>query len=326
MPRPRLIAPLLALATLAASVPARATEPATRTSFPHLSIDPVKKQVRVEAEMLGVEAPLEFFACVSGTSEHEAAVRSAVKPSDLHTALLVLGLQPGEPVRYSEAAKKWVPPHGPPLHLSVEWTDKDGRRQRVPAYRLMRDVRTKREMPPMTWIFAGSRVLEDGAYAADSTGYLVSVVNFDLTVIDIPELASSANESLEWALNPDVAPPAGTPVTLVIEPAGAVQAPAAVGTPMPATTRALDPQADRRLSDVSADEAKVRRLGQRWEQVVAPKAAALAEAAQAHYEVINDLRREQQRLIDEADLIQRQIDALEKRYGDMTTPRPEPTS
>ena len=50
--------------------------------------------------------------------------------------------------------------------------------------------------------------------------------------------------------------------------------------------------------------------------------AALREAAQAHYDVVNAMRREQQRLIDEADRIQRKIDELEKSYQDMTTPRP----
>lgn len=313
----------IALVTAALLVPgARAAEPEKR-GFAHLQIDAARKQVRVDAEMLGVQAPLEFFACVSGSAEHEAVMRSPAKPSDVHTALLVLGLKPGEPVRYSEGAKKWLPPHGPPLHLSVEWTDEDGRAQRVPAYRLMRDVKSKREMPAMTWTFVGSRVTPDGTYAADATGYLVSVVNFELTVIDIPQLASSANESLEWQLDPDVAPPAGTKVSLVIEPAGTVEAPDAVRTDLPATTQALDPQARRRLSDVSADEAKLKQMQQRWDEVVAPKAKALSEAAQAHYEVVNELRREQQRLIDEADRVQRAIDALEKRYGDMTTPRPE---
>ena len=56
----------------------------------------------------------------------------------------------------------------------------------------MRDVKTKKTMPPVTWVFAGSRQMEDGTYAADTTGYTISVVNFDLTLIDIPELASSA--------------------------------------------------------------------------------------------------------------------------------------
>ena len=50
---------------------------------------------------------------------------------------------------------------------------------------------------------------------------------------------------------------------------------------------------------------------------------ALREAAQAQYDVIRELRREQQRLIDEADRIQRLIDELERKYQDMTTPRPE---
>ena len=33
---------------------------------------------------------------------------------------------------------------------------------------------------------------------------------FDLTVIDIPELVSNANESLEWETNPDICPAKGT--------------------------------------------------------------------------------------------------------------------
>src|SRR4051812_12809011 len=63
--------------------------------LPHLTFDVKKKQVRVECEALAVEAPLEFFCCRNNTNEHEAVVRSPVLPSDLHTALLACGLQPG---------------------------------------------------------------------------------------------------------------------------------------------------------------------------------------------------------------------------------------
>jgi hypothetical protein len=77
------------------------------------------------------------------------------------------------------------------------------------------------------------------------------------------------------------------------------------------------------LSDVTVDQAKVDRLVQRWNEAVRPHDAALREAAQAQYEVLTELRREQQRLIDEADRIQRTIDDLDKQYQDMTTPRPE---
>jgi hypothetical protein len=197
--------------------------------------------------------------------------------------------------------------------------------------------------------------MNDGNYAADSTGYLISVVNFDMTVIDIPDLASASNETLEWERNPETIPPAGTKVTMVIEPAGA-DAAGGAGTgevdakPKDAGAEKKDPakqgaaaprpefggavasaaaggapadSAGDAISDVKLDEALLERVTKRWEGVVGPKAKALREAAQAHYDTINALRQEQQRLIDEADRVQRVIDRLEKQYQDMTTPQPQ---
>ena len=74
---------------------------------------------------------------------------------------------------------------------------------------MMRSVKTKQQMPALYWVFDGSRLLPDGRYAADLTGYVVSIVNFDLTMIDVPELASNANETLEWEYNPDWVPAEG---------------------------------------------------------------------------------------------------------------------
>jgi hypothetical protein len=315
-------------ALFAQDAPAAATE-RRPAAFPGVAIDVANKRVRIDCETLDISAPLEFFCVVSGTNEHESLLRSPIKPSHLHAGLLALGLEPGEPVKYSEAAKKWIPPHGPPLQLFIEF-EKDGKAQRLPAYRLMRDVKTKKEMPPMTWIFAGSRILEDGGYAADATGYLVSVVNFDLTVIDIPQLASNANETLEWEINKDLLPAAGTKAILSIEATGSghvAKAPATTGAVSPLTggdakvaSAATAPTGA--LSDVTVDQEAIDKLQARWEAAVRPHDTALREAAQAHYDVINAMRTEQQRLIDEADRIQRKIDSLEKSYQDMTTPRP----
>jgi hypothetical protein len=334
MPMSRLVLlsiALLCLPALAQNAPAKPDA----SKMPHMTVDVPHKQIRVECQVLNPQMPLEFFCCMTGTAEHEAVLRSQVLPSHLHLGLLMLGLQPGEPVRYSKAADKWLPPHGPPIQIFCEWTDKDGKAVHVPAYRMMRNVKTKKPMPAMTWIFAGSRVMEDGKYAADTTGYIVSVVNFDLTVIDIPELASSANETLEWEYNPDIVPAKGATVWMIIEPAGkdATTKPStekpkadAGGTKgenifgAPADIAATT---DKPLTDVQLDEQKVKALRSKWEQKVAPQNKALREAAQAHYEVINALRREQNRLIDEADRVQRVIDQLQKEYQDMTTPRPE---
>jgi hypothetical protein len=294
--------------------------------LPFVSFDVKRRQVRVECEALGVEAPLEFFCVRSGGSEHESVLRTPAKPSDIHTALLALGLQPGKPVSYSESLKKWLPPSGPPLDIHLEW-EKDGRPVSVPAYRTMRDLKGKKEMPALHWVFCGSKVMDDGEFAADMTGYVVSVVNFDLTLIDIPDLASNSNDTLEWERNPEVAPPKGAKVTMVIGPAGETRERGGGARQEPKADpggAAAPPAPNAEVTDVTVDRRRMDALRERWLRAVRPHSAALREAAQAHYEVIAAMRAEQQRLIDEADRLQRAIDVLEKEYQDLTTPRPSP--
>jgi len=362
--------------------------------LPHVQVDVKAKQVRVECESCNVaqDVGLEFFCVSAGTNEYESVLSSKAKASHIHLAMLMVGLDPGEPVKYSEAAKKWIPPHGPPLQITCEWKKGD-EMIRVPAYRLMQNRKTKKEAPPFTWVFTGSKIMEDGKYAADAVGYLVSVLNNELTVIDIPEVAGRDLEAREWDRNANLLPPVGTKIWMIIEPTGKkdaaavkVEAPETAKPPkedVGATVVGMDssgnvtvdgmkvtierigealgnrripakvrlsiandapPDEVKRLnsaikeahvdleetakpasgiSDVTTDEAKVKRMKELWEKKVAPHNAALKEAAQAHYEVIETLRHEQQRLIDEADRIQRAIDELQKQYQDMTTPRPD---
>ncbi len=317
----------------AEDAPAAAPAPVTRPAdgkLPHIQVDVKKRQVRVECEAVDAEMPLEFFCCAVNTQEHEAVLRSAAKASHIHLGLVMLGLEPGQPVHMSKATGKWQPPSGPPLHITCEYI-KDGKAMSVPAYRMMRNAKTKKVMPPLTWVFTGSRVMEDGTYAADMTGYLVSIVNFDLTTIDIPEVVSSANETLEWEINPDVLPKKGAPVTMVIEPAGKEDKPAdpppagvapTIGEPALATAPPNNtPEPTTRISDVHIDDQRVKQLKAQWDKQVLPYRKELADAASTHYKVVAALRAEQQRLIDEADRIQRVIDEVEKEYQDMTAPR-----
>ena len=318
----------------------RGRRPAAETNdkvgkMPHLEFNATKRYVRVECESLAVNAPLEFFCCLNGTNEHESVLRSGVKPSDLHVALLAIGLKPGEPMTYSESLKKWLPPHGPPLRISVEF-DKDGKTVSYPANRWLRDVKTKKECQVhLAWVFCGSRVMKDGRYAADDTGYIVSIVNFDFVMIDIPELASSNNDLLEWERNADLMPEKGTKVWMVIEPLGnAVGAPAespsptsssapqAFTAPAPSSGPGTGASPLSEIKSVKTDDAKVQEMIRYHDSVIGPRARAIREAAQAHYEAVETLRKEQQRLISEADLIQRAIDELEKKYQDLTTPQP----
>lgn len=292
--------------------------------LPHVEFDAARKQVRVECEMLAVDAPLEFFCCLKGTNDYEAMIRSEVKPSDLHLALLAIGLKPGQPLQYSEATKRWIPPQGPPLQITMEY-QKDGKTISVPSWTWMRDVKSKKTAHAFTWVFTGSRVMPDGKYAADVTGYLISIVNFDYTVIDVPQLASSSNELLEWERNPDTTPKAGTKVTMVIEPAGAEHRDAdVVPTTQPArnvataSTQSVDVD-----SEIHSADQTVAAERKAWQQDVARHRDAMRQAAEAHYKIMQTLRAQQQKLIDQADRMQQTIDELEKEYQDLTTPRPE---
>ena len=395
-----LLALMFTTSMACAQSPAPAAMPADG-KLPHVQVDVKNKQVRVECESCNVaqDVGLEFFCVSAGTNEYESVLSSRAKASHIHLAMLMVGLEPGEPVKWSEAAKKWLPPHGPPLQISCEWT-KGNEVVRVPAYRLMVSRKTKKEATPFTWVFTGSKIMEDGKYAADAVGYLVSVLNNELTVIDIPDVAGRDLDAREWDRNANLLPAVGTKIWMVIEPTGKKDGAAAGTTPtatdvpkntapkedvgvtmvgldatgnvtidgMKVTVERLgEALGSRRLkakvrlmiasdapaedvkklnaalkeahaeleedakpasgiSDVTTDEAKIKNMKALWEKKVAPHNAALKEAAQAHYEVMEALRREQQRLIDEADRIQRTMDELQKQYQDMTTPRPEGSS
>jgi hypothetical protein len=201
-------------------LPCIAAAPATRPSepkLPHLQVNVAKKQIRVECEAINAEEKLEFLVCATGTKEYESVLRSRARPSHLHLALLMLGLEAGEPVRFNEAENRWIPPRGPALKLSCEF-QRDGKSHTLPACQLMRSTKDKTPMPDVNWVFTGAATLANGEYAADVTGYLITVVNFEHTVIDIPEVRSNKNEMLEWEINPDVIPKRNSKVWLIIEP------------------------------------------------------------------------------------------------------------
>lgn len=184
--------------------------------LPHTEFDLAARQVRIASEVIGVNAPLEFFCVVAGTAEHESILRTRAKPSDIHTALLALGINPGQPLRYDATTDRWLPPQGPRLDLYVKWQD-NGKTVQKPAAALIRNLRTKQQIPEIYWVFAGSRIMPDGTYAADITGQVAALVNFEMSVLDVPAIASSSNETLTLEANLEALPPPGTPVTLIIQ-------------------------------------------------------------------------------------------------------------
>jgi len=197
----------------------QATRPATQAvgKLPHITVDARNKQVRVDCFAVKADYPLEFLAVVSNTNEYEAIVRSDAKPSDLHLALLMIGLKPGHPASYDKEHDKWDPPTGPLVRISFEY-QKEGKAVRVPASQWMVDVDTGKPPEDLVWCFTGSRFVGQGEYGANETGQLISVVNNDLSVLDVPVLKSRSIESRQWKRS-EAMPPTNTPVTMILAPA-----------------------------------------------------------------------------------------------------------
>ena len=189
-----------------------------------LKVDRDAREVRIGCEMLPPDYPLEYICVGFGTAEHESLLRTRVKPSAVHAALVGLGLEPGRPVRWVPEMNKSFPPSGPPLWLDVEWTTADGAVVRRPIGEVVRHIESKRPMPRRTFVFTGSTTgqMRDGSeiYSADATGQLISLVNFETPTIDVGELKSSDEASLEWEIDTDAAPPAGSTLWLIIKPIG----------------------------------------------------------------------------------------------------------
>jgi hypothetical protein len=258
----------------------------------------------------------------------------------------MIGLQPGAPVHFSPTEKKWIPPSGPKLTISCQWTDAHGKTVTVPAQELMRSNKTKKPPPPFDWVFTGSKILDDGKYGADSTGYIVSVLNNELTMIDVPQVASRDLESRELDRNEEMMPAAGEKIWMIIEP---VQKKGAAPTTEEIGDTIVAIQADGKVTldgmavnvDRLADALKSRRLPPRVQvkadakapadvvrQVTDQLQAARVEvvsgldshaAAKPSVDTIEFLMQERQRLLDEADRLQKEIDALQAATSQPST-------
>jgi hypothetical protein len=200
-----------------------ATRPARRIS--PIALDLKKRTVSFDAEVCQREVMLEFMICRTGTKEHESVLRSNVLPSHIHAGLLAMGLTRGKPARWStgrDGLSRFGPPQGPELDITLEWTDKDGKKHKDIAGAWLKGV-GKRKLPvPKTWVFVGSDMLPNNSYAADINGEIVSVSNFSSSLIDVPFESSSdggeGNVQAEYIADPKVVPPIGTKVRVTIAP------------------------------------------------------------------------------------------------------------
>lgn len=182
-------------------------------------IDRARKEVVVGGRVVLDKGPIEVFACVEKTKEHEAVVATRSTARLVHAALLAIGLDPGSPASFADGYK---PARGPKVRVRMRWKDAAGKEHEAPAQEWIRNHETGKALEG-DWVFAGSvfwRDPNDGAeyYQADG-GDLICVANFPTAMLDLPFESSQQNAELAYEAFEGRVPPRNTDVELVLSPA-----------------------------------------------------------------------------------------------------------
>lgn len=180
---------------------------------PSLEVDLTNHRIRLDAEVVLREGPLELLLCPRRTKEHESVLAADVNPRSVQVALLMIGAKPGQ------TAVNESPPTGQRLNITVEYLDK-GMKKTIDARQWIKDVKSGK---PSTaeWVFAGSRFYKppgaDRAVWMGDEGDLICVANFPGAVIDVSIASSKDNALLSFeALTANI-PERGTKAVVVIE-------------------------------------------------------------------------------------------------------------
>jgi hypothetical protein len=192
------------------------------------------KQVVLLGEVCAAGYPLEFFATYPNRS-YEAVLSVNAKPSVVHTCLLLVGAEPGHPVKFQP---EFSPPTGTEVAIEVRWKDAAGKVQSSPAQNWIRNIKTKKALDT-NWVFAGSMLVTDDeghrSYVADS-GELICVLNLQGAMLDLPVRSESAMDSRIFEAFTEHLPPQGTPTTIILKPI-LVPKPNAPALPEPAAVK-----------------------------------------------------------------------------------------
>jgi len=210
-----------------------AAEDGSRKLFPHLRIhteerwleldgfvpitvdDPDAPLVYLEQVVCGRESPE-----IHAGKEHESLVATNAKGSHIHAGLLLLGLEPGTPVRWSTDEDGSIISHpatGPKVQVEFLWVDEQGEAQRQAPQEWIRHAETKERFPNGDWLFSGSVFVTFGGnevYDADRSGTLIGLAAFGSEVLSwqTPIHHESGIATPVWSANNDTVPPFKTPV------------------------------------------------------------------------------------------------------------------
>jgi hypothetical protein len=210
--------PLLACLVFAAPA-------ATQDKQAGLTVDRAKGTITLDARIaprklpnLDQIYPIEVIACwpaPKGQKAHETVVTIDAKPSEVHAALIDLGLKPGKVVKGPGT------PEGPAVKIFLLLPEGDGFKK-VAIEKSVVDPRTNKPLPAVQWRFTGSVQSkppdkDESVYGADLTGTLITIFPVTNETVFQTNLTIEQEKFIKLETNKAVLPKEGTAVKLLIE-------------------------------------------------------------------------------------------------------------
>jgi hypothetical protein len=189
-------------------------------------LDPKHKQVVLVGEACKADYPLEFFITSKARAYESVLVIEGDRREpgqmsifqQVQLGLILCGAKPGHPSYYKD--DKTTVATGDEIAIEVRWKTAAGKIEKSDARNWVRDVKTK-QPPAKTWVFAGSRFVDDGEggkrFMADG-GEFICVLNNPMAMLDLPLVSAGAIEDRSFEANLEKLPPPGTDVTIILTP------------------------------------------------------------------------------------------------------------
>ena len=194
-----------------------------------VTLDKTARQVRFPAVVNQTEGPVEYLLVGRGGKTHESVLRTDVAPMQVHTALLLLGVQPLLDKADAGAPKPVQPPSaidadylataplpaGVSVTLLVRWPAAAGAAPTDHrAESLVDNSDTKAAMSDGFWLYNGSLIVE-GRFQAELEKSFVAVITDPDALMNNPR--PGHNDETIWTAATTRLPPVGTAVEFVIQ-------------------------------------------------------------------------------------------------------------
>ena len=183
-----------------------------------------------------LKGAVEYLICGRNGKEYESIIVVEATAKEIYDALEKLDVAVGTPPGYDEEKDEPTPPTGTEFLIYAEWKiqdadfkdadfkDKEHLVRQVRAEDLIFNVKTKKPMARVAWIYSGSRIVadldsddEDAMMPqAFMSNDLVALRRFDASALFQNPLLESEEENI-YKKNDALLPKGGTPITLTIE-------------------------------------------------------------------------------------------------------------